>query len=187
MKLLKGLTAVLILCLCATNSFSQEKVKVKDGKMKVKGATTSTDLPMMPYTADYTSNFTLGNQHYAAMVLDLWKDYDNNNFSAHDYFADSIKVTLSNGMEINGKEQMMKAIGGFRSSMTSASSTIHAYVPLHSVDRNDDLVAIWGQESRTFPDGKSEVTELHEVWFFNKDGKVYLMRQWESKPFVMKH
>jgi len=54
-------------------------------------------------------------------------------------------------------------------------------VPLHSTDKGDDMVCIWGNEVNTFPDGKDDTRELHEVWWFNKAGKIGMMRQWVAK------
>ena len=38
------------------------------------------------------------------------------------------------------------------------------------------MVAVWGIEEDTHGDGKVESGEIHEVWWFNKDGKVAGMR-----------
>ena len=37
------------------------------------------------------------------------------------------------------------------------------------------------EEVNTKADGKEETQDLHEVWWFNKDGKVSMMRQWTAK------
>ena len=135
----------------------------------------------LPYKADYSSSFTAGNAAYAAKVLDMWKDYDDNQFSRHDYFADTVTVYLSDGSVTKGKAANLEGVTKYRGGMTSAKSTIHAWVPLHSTDTKDDLVCIWGTEVDTWPDGKTETKGLHEVWWFNKDGKVTMIRQWETK------
>ncbi len=64
--------------------------------------------------------------------------------------------------------------------MSSASSVIQAWVPLKSVNRNEDWVAIWGTETDTYADGKKDIKDLHEIWRFNKDGKVVFMKQFAS-------
>ncbi len=160
---------------------SQEKVKVKDDKMKVKGA----GMSAAPYTADYSSNFSLADRKYADIILTLWQDYDNNTLMAHDFFADTVKLNLADGTVVNGKQQMGQMIGSFRNSLKSVSSTVHAWIPLHSNDLNTNLVCIWGSETDTYPDGHTAVSELHEVWFFNKDGKISQMRQWAAKMPAM--
>ena len=132
----------------------------------------------MPYEATYSSNFTPGNAAYASMVLDLWKDWDDNAFSRHDYFADTITMRFPDGTVTRGKKNNMEMAVKYRGSMAKVKSIIHAWMPLHSTDRNEDLVCMWGQEQDTMPDGKVVTKDVHEVWWFNKDGKVSGMRQW---------
>lgn len=65
--------------------------------------------------------------------------------------------------------------------MSSAKSIIHAWVTLASTDKNEEAVSVWGTEEDTFADGKVERKDLHEVWWFNKEGKIARMRQWAAK------
>ena len=134
-----------------------------------------------PYVADYSSSFKMGNPDYANKVLDIWKDWDDNQLDRHDYFADTITIWLPDGSVTRGKAANMDGAKKYRATMTKSKSTIHAWVPLHSTDTNDDFVCIWGSEEDTFADGKVDKRELHEVWWFNKEGKVTMMRQWNSK------
>jgi hypothetical protein len=53
------------------------------------------------------------------------------------------------------------------------------------VDRNENWVALWGTETDTSPDGKTQKTDLQEIWRINKDGKVDFMKQFASKPAEM--
>ena len=144
-----------------TNSFAQKKAN--------------------PYKADYSSNFKMGNPAYADKVLDIWKDWDDNELKRHDYFADTVSMWMPDGSVTHGKANNLEMVIKYRGSMTSSKSTIHAWVPLYSIDTKDNFVCVWGSEVDTFPDGKVEKKELHEVWWFNKDGKVSIMRQWNSK------
>ena len=134
-----------------------------------------------PYKADYSSDFKLGNPAYADVVLNIWKDWDDNELKRHDYFADTITIWMPDGSVTRGKANNLEMAMKYRSSMTSSKSTIHAWVPLYSIDKKDNFVCVWGSEEDTFADGKVEKKALHEVWWFNKDGKVTTMRQWNSK------
>jgi hypothetical protein len=69
--------------------------------------------------------------------------------------------------------------------MSSSTSTLDAWVPLKSVDRNENWVALWGTETDTAPDGTMNKTDLQEIWRINKDGKVDFMKQFASKPAQM--
>ena len=134
-----------------------------------------------PYKADYSTNFKMGNPAYADKVLHIWKDWDDNELKRHDYFADTISMWMPDGSVTHGKANNLEMAMKYRGGMTSSKSTIHAWVPLYSIDTKDNFVCVWGSEVDTFPDGKVEKKELHEVWWFNKDGKVSTMRQWSSK------
>jgi len=75
---------------------AQKKVKMKSDNMKVKtkvaAATTAANM-MMPYVAEYSSNFRMGNQQHAKMILELRKDYDDNDLDRHaDWFADTVTM-----------------------------------------------------------------------------------------------
>ena len=49
----------------------------------------SMDKMSYPYTANYSSDFKMGNPAHAKMILELWKDWDDNAFDRHNYFADT--------------------------------------------------------------------------------------------------
>lgn len=174
--------------LAVNNVTAQEKVKVKDdktkvkdenGKMKMKG---QDGMMAYPYTAGYSSNFVMGNPAHSRMILDLWKDWDDNAFERHDYMADTLVMFLPDGSVIKGKAANLEGAKKYRGGMSSAKSTIDAWVPLRSVDKKEDWVAIWGTETDTWPDGKVDTRNIHEVWRINKDGKVDMMRQFTAAP-----
>jgi hypothetical protein len=163
------------------------KVKEDENKMKLKAengqqtaaAMSSTDLP---YTASYSSNFAIGNAAHSKIILDLWKDWDDNAFDRHDYFADTATMILPDGEVLKGKATITEGAKTVRGGLTSAKSTLDAWIPLRSVDRNEDWVAVWGHEEDVHSDGKTEKRELHEIWRINKDGKIDYMQQWTATP-----
>ena len=135
----------------------------------------------LPYKAGYSSDYKIGNPAYSKMVLELWKDWDDNTFDKHDYFADTVTMYLPDSTVVKGKAENLAGAKKYRGGMTSAKSVVHAWVPLYSNDTKDNLICIWGTETDTWPDGRVTKRDLHEVWWFNKDGKVSAMRQWASK------
>ena len=134
------------------------------------------------YKATFSSNFKMGNQKYANKILELWKDWDNNVFTKSDYFADTITAYFPDGTMVKGKEAFIESGKKYRGGFTTVKSIVHAWAPLYSEDKKTDAVCIWGEEADTTPDGKITTTSLHEVWFFNKDGKISTFRQWTAKP-----
>lgn len=157
------------------------KIKVDDDKTKIKTDNNQV-IVTNPYTASYSSNFVIGNPAHTNMIVDMWKDWDDNAFDRHNYWADTGTVYLSDGMVIKGKDSMLAGAKRYRGSLKSSKSTITSMLPLRSTDRNEDWVAMWGTETNTWPDGKVEVRDIHELWRINKDGKIDLMRQFTAKP-----
>ncbi len=150
-----------------------DDVKVKTGDVKVANVDMNN-----PYKATYSSSYAMGNPVYSQMILDLWKDWDDNMLDRHDYMADSLQMFFADGSSMKGKQANLEAAKKYRGSMKAVKSTIHAWVPLKSLDRNEDIVLIWGEEENTMADGKVEKRPVHEAWWFNKDGKLVSMRQY---------
>ncbi len=137
--------------------------------------------PASLYKATYSSDFKAGKSALANRILEVWKDWDDNQLDRHDYFADTLTMMFSDGSVIKGKKENFEAAKKYRNGFTKVVSTVHAWMPLTSNDRKEDVVCIWGNEVNTLPDGKEETRDIHEVWWFNTDGKVSMMRQWTAK------
>ena len=60
-----------------------------------------------PYTANYSSNFQIGDPANSKMILELWKDYDDNAFDRHDYFADTAVMFFPDGSMVRGKDSIL--------------------------------------------------------------------------------
>lgn len=171
MKLLMPCFAMLGILLLSTAQAQTEKTKVKE-----KGDQAA------PYTATYSSKFQIGDPKYAQIVLKLWKDWDDNALDKSAMmFADTVTMYHPDGTMLKGKDENLADGKKYRSKFASVKSTIHAFVSLKSIDKNENWVAIWGTEEDTGQDGTKTNTELHEIWRFNKDGKIDLMRQFMSK------
>jgi hypothetical protein len=134
----------------------------------------------MIYTAAYSSDFKMGDAKLATKVLELWKDWDENAFNRHDYFADSIVMFFPDGGMVQGKKAALDSAKKYRDMVSKVVSTVHAWMPIYSNDRKENTVLIWGSEENTAPDGKVTYRDIHEVWWFNKDGKATAMRQWTA-------
>lgn len=153
------------------------KNKLKEEKVKVKGNPRLAVNLAYPYVATYSSHFEMGNPAFAKTVLDLWKGYDENNWEVFSgVFADTAMAVLADGTTIKGKEDLLKFVKDYRSRFSSVKSTVTAWLAVRSVDRKEDLVSIWGREEDTHPDGKVTTVVLNEVWRFNKEGKVDMVR-----------
>jgi hypothetical protein len=51
---------------------------------------------------------------------------------------------------------------------------------LKSLDKDENVVCVWGNETFIDKDGKEYSQRVHEVWGFNSAGKVSMMLQYSG-------
>jgi hypothetical protein len=159
---------------------TKSETAAKDTKQKTKMAAEPTNYP---YTAEYSYKFEIGNPAYSKKILELWKDWDNNQLELHqDYFSDTITFQAPTGEVIKGKDKFLANGRQYRDMYTNVKSSLEVWIPLRSIDKNQDWVAVWGREEDTDKDGKVTTNMIQEVWGFNKDGKIVFYRQYLAKP-----
>jgi hypothetical protein len=156
--------------------FSCHAEEKKDAETKTASVESSAPLP---YTADYSSKFEIGDAKNAAAVLAAWKAWDDGDLQAsRKLFSDTMRFYLRDGSAMSGStDSSLKGAQQFRSSFASVKSTVHAYLPVKSTDQNQNWVLIWGTEVSTDKMGKVDSVDLQETWRFNKDGKIDLLYQ----------
>ena len=125
------------------------------------------------YKATYSSNWVMAGSSYSNKVLACWKDFENNTLDKHaSFFADTLSVMFADSKAKKGKAENLADIKKFRGSLKNYKVSVRAWISMKSVDKGDNLVCIWGEESYTGSDGKKVDHGLHEVWVFNKDAKI---------------
>ncbi|MDB5145607.1 MAG: nuclear transport factor 2 family protein [Mucilaginibacter sp.] len=130
------------------------------------------------YTAGYSSKFTMADPSYSDKVLTLWKDYENNTLDKDiDLISDTVTMILQQGAVVKGKAENLKGVKEFRNSIKDYKVVVEAWMSIKS-DRNENIVLVWGNENFTDKDGKNVQQRVHEVWVFNKAGKISLMMQY---------
>lgn len=131
------------------------------------------------YTANYSSNFKMSDAKYSEKILTLWKDFENNTLDKHiDLISDTVTMVMAQGGTVKGKADNLAGVKAFRGSVTNFKASVDAWMSLKSVDRDQNWVAIWGTESFTDKDGKAVTQRIHEIWGFNKDGKISIIMQY---------
>ncbi len=145
---------------------------------------TKMDSTSYPYTADYSHNFEIGSTKNSTTLLQVYKDWDNNTLgNSKNSFADIDTMIFSDGTMFAGSRDSFFTIANqMRAQMGTVVDSVHAWVPLKSKDKNEDWVLIWAREIATNAAGKKTAKELHEVWRFDKDGKINLVYQYEQQP-----
>jgi len=156
------------------------KVKVTENKVKVKDKGPAAAAPAASlYKAEMTDNWVPGNPQYQQMVLMAWKGYEANQWQGADaMFAENITATMADGTVVNGRDNFLNAIKAYRGSFSSVNMSLEAVTSLKSADGKFDVVCIWGTETDNKADGSTQKEDLHEVWMFNKEGKVMFFKQY---------
>ncbi|GAA4746133.1 nuclear transport factor 2 family protein [Flavisolibacter ginsenosidimutans] len=135
-----------------------------------------------PYKIE-NNNLSIGNMAYAQKVLRAWKDFDNNTLdNSASLFAEDIVATFPDGTMIKGRDSFLKMAKDGRNSFAGVSSSVSACTTLKTPDHPEsEAVAIWGMETDTNKDGTVSKNHLNEIWFFNKEGKVFEFHQMLAK------
>jgi hypothetical protein len=168
---------IAIVCLAACNNDKVESMHSDES--------TKADSLNYPYTADYSHNFEIGSSKNAMTLLQLYKDWDNNTLenSKNSFAENNDTLYFSDGnMFAGNRDSLIKVATQARTQMGTVVDSVHAWVPLKSKDKNEEWVAIWTREISTDSTGKRSATELHEIWRFDKDGKINLVYQFAIAP-----
>lgn len=84
----------------------------------------------LPYTANYSSNFKVGSHDLSKMVLQLYKDYEANDFSTREgWLSDTLMVFLPDGTMKRGKAEGIDVFKNMRGSVGSSKFTFDAIIP----------------------------------------------------------
>ncbi len=127
-----------------------------------------------PFTATYSSDWKIGNPENASIVLNVYKALEDNNIDEFDkYLADSVTSQSYDGVQsIKSKAAIIKSVKEYRNTLKSITEEFIAFVPLHSIDKNEDWVATWMKERVIRKDGTKDSTLYMETWRFKND-KIY--------------
>ncbi|MDF2188874.1 hypothetical protein [Paraflavitalea sp. CAU 1676] len=170
--------AVLAACSSNADKTTTEATKASDSTMARQ------EQPVYPFTADYSSNFEMGDPKNVQSLLELYKHWDNNTLdNAKSLFAASDTMYFSDGTMFAGSRDSLIAMAKqVRGQMGTVVDSVHAFMALRNKNNNDEWVCIWTREITTNAKGKTMAKELHETWRFDSEGKINLMYQYEQAP-----
>lgn len=132
-----------------------------------------------PYEIGYSTQFEFIDPEKGKMILELWKDFDNNTLdNAKDKFADTVTMQFP-GFKIHaGRDSIIASTKAHRSTFNSFTSKVDVVMSTRSTDKNGDWVLVWGREIHTDKKNVTDSVEIHEVWGLNKEGKIESMEQY---------
>jgi hypothetical protein len=128
----------------------------------------------LPYTAGYSSKFSIGKDSNVLMVLNNYKAWEDGDMNAlKSTLADSVSLYLSDGFKFIGtRDSAMTLASAFRDSLSKVELNIEAWVPLHSEDKNEDWVSVWYKETDTYKNGKVDSAYYQDDNMLDKNGKI---------------
>src|SRR5260221_7976167 len=115
----------------------------------------STNKVTLPYTAMYSSQFVPGKQGDLVNVLNSYKYWEENNMkSLRSTFGDSVEFHHFSGFIFkNTGDSFITHTGKVRDSLSRVEITMYAWMVNRSVDKNEDWVNGWYEETDTYKTG----------------------------------
>lgn len=161
-------------------SCNQDKPAAEEKKDSATTETKKVDNTSYAYKAVYSSAFEIGKPEDSKVILDIWKAYEENKMGdTRALWADSVTLEFD-GFTFHGPaDSALKEGSADRGRYTSVKDSIDAFMPLHSTDRNENWVAVWGREYTVDKKGKKDTVDLHEIWML-KDGKAAYMARYRA-------
>jgi len=126
-----------------------------------------------PFTPAYSSNFSIGNDSDALVVLNSYKAWESGDMEAlKNTLADSFYLDFPDGGKFMGtRDSAAKVAAQFRDSLSKVELRVDGWVPLHSNDKNEDWVSVWYKEIGTYKNGKIDSAYFQEDNLV-KNGKI---------------
>ena len=147
--------------------------------IKVVAEKTSHDLP---YKVAYSSSFEMTNNKYSAVIMNIWKEFGNNNFSNFPgYLADTVQLERLTGEYKGSRDNFIGVLSASRGRYKAFDTKIDVIFSFGSTDKKSDWVSVYGYEYTEDNNGKKDTTDLHELWKFNEKGKVSFISQYARK------
>lgn len=132
-----------------------------------------------PYAINYSTKFEFIDPQKGKMILDVWKDFDNNTLdNSKDKFADTVDMKTPGHIQRASRDSIISSTKSYRDRFTAVTSKVDVVLSVRSTDQSADWVLVWGKEIHTDKKNKTDSVEIHELWGLNKEGKIETMEQY---------
>jgi hypothetical protein len=134
------------------------------------------------YSPLYTNGYKPGNYKLVKIVTDFWRQFENGDVrTTANSFADDITFVYPDKVISGKKDTVLSQVKQIRDNYTAIQSFVASWLPAQAKDRNDDWVFIWGRQEFTDKNLQFKAVEVHEIWQFNKEGKIVFVQQYQSR------
>jgi hypothetical protein len=136
----------------------------------------------LPASMSYNGNPSIGKTENIATVMTWNKNMIEGKVdSAAAYIADSLSVTLADGMHMSlSHDSAIAMLKGWRGSMDSAKQQYFTAIAVDNKTAGDEWVIQWTNETYYFKGGKKNQSALCESYLL-KNGKIRQISQFEQK------
>ncbi len=127
-----------------------------------------------PYTAGYSSKFSIGSDSSAINVLNNYKAWENGDMEGlKNTLSDSLYLHFPDGGEFKGtRDSAMKMAAMYRDSISKVEIKVDAWIPLHAKDKNTNWVCVWYTEIDTHTNGKVDSAYYEDDNMLDENGKI---------------
>jgi hypothetical protein len=161
--------------LCACNNNSAKSVQASESQEPDSGI-------YYPYSPIYSNGYKTGSYKNLKIVTDVWKQFENGDITkSAGSFADDITVVYPDQVISGKKDTVLAQLKKLRDNFPTVQSFIYSWMPAKARDHDEDWVFIWGRQELTDKEGKLKSIEVHEIWQFNKEGKIIFMQQYHTR------
>ena len=159
---------------------NEKKTDESAGKTEEKKESASI---VYPYTAGYSSDFSMGDANHSKMVLDLYKMWEDNKVDEmKTLLADSVRIDFPDGNKFNDNtaDSLIRFAKKIRSTLSSVKLTFEAWMPIHENKTKDDYVLVWIRDYSTDMAGKVDSSLAH-AYFQIKNNKIRSWSEFQQK------
>lgn len=150
------------------------------GKSKPVQLVSSDTAVYYPYAPTY-SRLEPGKPVLTKSVMEVWRAFETGNLSTvSNKFAPHVTLVFPGRILDGSRDSVLNLYQQVRDEYSGVQSYVDSWMPAYAVDKNEDLVFIWGHQSKLKKDGKKETMVMHEMWRFNKQGQITKMEQYVS-------
>jgi hypothetical protein len=144
----------------------------------------SKDSPVyFPYAPVHSNEFGKGNEHHAGKVLDIWRQYETGYLRMNNQsLADSVRFILPDRILTGDKDSVLRWYQEKREGFSDMQCFVYSWLPIHKTDTREDLVYVWGLYDGTLKNGDRDYSMVHEIWRFDKKGRIKEMEQFRTHP-----
>lgn len=136
-----------------------------------------------PYDAIY-SELEHGNPVNAQKVLEVWRFYETGNMqSTGKYFSDSLTLIFLDNIYSGKRDSILNIWQKRRDRYYGVQSYVDTWLPVHAKQTGEDMVLLWGRQDCATKDGQRPYLILHEIWRFDKAGKIRSVDQYLTHPY----